>query len=582
MSTQAQNNAADLQDPLLDSNFDPDLDEYLVYHLDKELESERDFSAGDVVACLQYRATLAEPSRRLEPFLKMALRSAGVITATVPMLNAIVQGVPIEILADSGASYSILSSEMALKVAGPTWRQRVSLTGFQPRFELADGSFAGSVGKLSLPIRFRRTDKPVMHNFFVIEARSSMAILGVNFFMRAGAVLDFVKQRIVFRRLHRVKAVPFKIRRSAETIRGAQCPVFLEHDVILTAGQVADTMGHLEDTDPLIDGLATGFLEGPDWRGDGEPLLAACVTKFDRKDRAPVRLVNDTKETVTLAKGSLIGRFTPVPVVPDDPRYVSEECCALRLTRSEVKSSEDGQRRALDEGKEGKDGPNRAKNPESAGPSRPERKDSQPEENPKAQRARFIRILRPPEKERTVVGKNLELVHGVDQDGNSTQLAITTTSPEEWAKIGEENKMALESGESNTTPVPALAESSDDDTSDEEEDEEEQDSGNKNSELSAERQPERQQRIPPELRRAREWLQRIQRPRTPHIPPHRGKYGTHPERGRPSSHLNRATPSTRHLANPLPQSKGYLKKCGRSSMLAGDASERISMSDLWR
>ena len=121
----------------------------------------------------------------------MTLRTARLLTATVPMVS-VTLGAPeiaqeVEVLMDSGASYSILSSTVVRNILGDQWRDSLVTTGFLPRFELADGSSSCSIGTVQLPIKFRARDQPVSHSFFVLFSRKPMAILGVNFFMRTGA-----------------------------------------------------------------------------------------------------------------------------------------------------------------------------------------------------------------------------------------------------------------------------------------------------------------------------------------------------------------------------------------------------------
>ena len=342
-STSAKRAEAKLEDPYLDASFAPDLDDEFLFNLDKELDDDREFAASDIVACLRYRKDLQgqRDTWKKDALLRMNLRAARMVTATVPMLPTIVGDQHIDVLADSGASYSIISATMAQRLRGPVWRQHLVTSGFQPRFEMADGRFSGSIGRLMLPIRFRHTDKPVQHSFFVLEALGPVAILGVNFFMRTGAVIDFAKQRIVFRRLHRVKAVPFQIKQGCVTARGAVCPVLLEHDLTLQPNESADTMGYLENADPLYGSFATGIIEG--CGSDLRPItpVATCITKFNKRARAPIRLLNGGNEVMRVAKGSLVGYFTPIPVVPKDDRYLSEHCQALTVLPQAQKTEVD-------------------------------------------------------------------------------------------------------------------------------------------------------------------------------------------------------------------------------------------------
>ena len=291
-TTEAKDTENETPDPFDDDDFVPGLDDEFLYSLDKELEDEADFNVKDVVNCLRYRTQLVgtdrRTTRRREDLLKMTLRAARLVTATVPMLPASIGGHFIDILMDSGASYSILSTGMVRSLVGDSWRRLLVTGGFQPRFELADGRFKCSVGSVRLPVKFRDTDKHVLHDFFVLDAPGPLAILGVNFFMRTGAIIDFAKQRVIFRRLNKVKAVPFRIQQAAATARGAVCPIFLAHDVTLQPNEQADTMGYLEEKDPLAGFPCTGIVDRCCKGMIEDHMTAQCVTKFNNQTMSRV------------------------------------------------------------------------------------------------------------------------------------------------------------------------------------------------------------------------------------------------------------------------------------------------------
>ena len=94
--------------------------------------------------------------------------------------------------------------------------------------------------------------------FYVIDSGSQMTILGVDFFMKTGAVIDFSRRVVAFRKWKRAKAVPFRIRNPAAAaaspavvIHGARSPIYLAHDIQLQPGQVAHTACQLGTDDPL-------------------------------------------------------------------------------------------------------------------------------------------------------------------------------------------------------------------------------------------------------------------------------------------------------------------------------------------
>ena len=49
---------------------------------------------------------------------------------------------------------------------------------------------------------------------------------------------------------------------------------------------------------------------------------------------APTVLMNYSKKQATILKGTVIGYLEPIPVVPDDPRYWTRDCNALRMEPS--------------------------------------------------------------------------------------------------------------------------------------------------------------------------------------------------------------------------------------------------------
>ena len=317
-----------------DDFFDPDLDDEYLYSLVQALSDTSDFQAGDLVSALRHKA--ARGCDRESRLCLAILRKARLSQASVPYLTVYLSTVIASFLADSGASYSILSTRSVSDMLGGSWSDSIVRDGgWLPKFELADGSHTSAIGKVMLDIGFTEKGKRVRQNFFVLKSETPIAILGVDFFMRSGAVLNFATSKMSFRKLQGVRQVPFQVRR-ATTLRGASCPVYLDEPLRLLPGQKARVLGVLGDGDPLSSCTATGTIEPVGKGHQAGHAIKFSVTRFDCTDRATVEIWNESAEPSILKAGSLIACLVPAPVVPDDKRFLSDSCEPLRMITDQI------------------------------------------------------------------------------------------------------------------------------------------------------------------------------------------------------------------------------------------------------
>ena len=258
--------------------------------------------------------TEAYHSDRIEP--DMQARLASIIEASVPFIEVDMAGKPVKTLCDSGASYSILSVPTLVRLYGMAWRTKLK-AGVRclPRFELADGSFTKAAGMIDMEMSIHSNGRTVRQPFYVINTNREQAILGVDFFIRAGAVMNFSRKTIRFDRLHGVGKKRFEIAREA-TLRGAVAPVYLMREITLQPGEEIDVRGRMAGNDQLMGLQATGFIERAGHGNRRNHLTLESVTKFKgRAEAATIRIVNRDTSASTLLPGALIGYFTPTYAV---------------------------------------------------------------------------------------------------------------------------------------------------------------------------------------------------------------------------------------------------------------------------
>ena len=256
-------------------------------------------------------------------------RYASIITASVPYIDIRIHGNIVKTLCDSGASYSIISSSLIRKLLGESWQRQLNVRGYLPRFELADGSFSSALGKITLPMEMQQ-NKIVQQRFYILDTQSDQSILGVDFFIRSGAVLDFAKMTIRFQKLNRVKNKSFQIATEVPTLRGAVSPVYLSQAITLQPGEEVTTTCFLAATDPVCQHerqylRPTGII---DRGGKGTQLphiTATCVTRFGGEQHlAAMRIANLDTSPSRLEAGAVVGYFTPHSIITTDEKDATD------------------------------------------------------------------------------------------------------------------------------------------------------------------------------------------------------------------------------------------------------------------
>ena len=254
--------------------------------------------------------------RRCRPEPDMRARMASVVSASVPMIEISINKTDVRILCDSGASYSVMSTKTLRRISGENWERTVRRTGCLPRFELADGSFTRATGRVRLSLKIHPNTRGLQQSFYVISTEKEQAILGVDFFIRTGAVLNFAKKTLRFERLHGVRQRRFEIEQQARTLRGAMSPIYLLRKVQLEPGEEIATECFLADSDSLSGIRATGEVVEAGQGTKLRHMTIPCVTRFRKKSNtATVRIANVDTTASTLLPGTIVGYFTPKCVV---------------------------------------------------------------------------------------------------------------------------------------------------------------------------------------------------------------------------------------------------------------------------
>jgi len=252
------------------------------------------------------------------PNLKDA-RVAKIVEASVPHIS--LQLGPLKVtttcMADSGASYSVGTPATWMAVFGPDYTSRLVTDCWLPSFVLADNTTVLATGRIEVAMEFG-DGSSTTHLFYVIDTHGLSCILGVDFFLKTGACIDFKNETIHLTLPSPTGKVtlPFLIEKK-KTNRGALHPIFLKHDVLLPPKVSTIATACLQRKDTLSNFEVTGFV-APAHRGTKKSsALLSSLSKLRRKQGGVIALANASKEPAYLRKGTVVGYVSPVLVLPE-------------------------------------------------------------------------------------------------------------------------------------------------------------------------------------------------------------------------------------------------------------------------
>ena len=249
------------------------------------------------------------------------LRSCTAVKATVPVANVRVDrgGICLRTLWDSGASYTILTSRglQRMRKAGincPMFPPGRSA----PTFILADGSKRRPSAQIRIRMYFE--DYEYTHKAWLLEGGDFDMILGIDFFVRVGAQMNFAMdcQQITLAKIPGRPTVDFDIDTENDTFRGAVSPLFAPEAIIMQARKRYQTNLHTMDGDPIraassYEGIVERYGIGADARHCVAAALA-CV----KNGVVRCEITNFTDRDIVVPKGALLGYFLPMETVSED------------------------------------------------------------------------------------------------------------------------------------------------------------------------------------------------------------------------------------------------------------------------
>ena len=248
------------------------------------------------------------------------LRVSRIITASVPMSEIAVRLHRIQVLWDTGASFCCIGLKIVRVLYGSNWLQYCKKDAKCPTFELADGSRSSALGCIAVPLTLRTDGVVTWQEFFILPTETISCIIGVDFFCRFQARVDFGSpKRVTLPKLQNSIDFVFNIV-EANTVRGSVSPLFAPHDMTLNPADELTFSARLAQTDPLcglppLMGRVTRAFKGVDPRH-------CCANVFTTllHGKANVTVANVSSSTSILRKGSIVGYFRHADVVkPDDP-----------------------------------------------------------------------------------------------------------------------------------------------------------------------------------------------------------------------------------------------------------------------
>ena len=294
------------------------------------MEDDKDFDLSDLRDALLFKettdATTPADDAQRDVTLSEAIaraRTASVIEATVPHVRLHVgpQRVALRAMADSGASYSIITPSTLEKVCGKECR--VQDDCWLPTFILADNSKRPALGRITLDLHWRDGDH-LQHDFYVIPSPQDSCILGVDFFVRTGATINFAQNCITFRDLARMD---FKILPGMSN-RGALHPVYVKQSCVLRPSDTSVLRCSLGNLSPLYGLEVSGFIVPAH---KGLPLgtrVANSLSAFSTKGAGVLSVANLSAHASRVRSHALMGFFQPVQIQP--PSNPLPEAHALR------------------------------------------------------------------------------------------------------------------------------------------------------------------------------------------------------------------------------------------------------------
>jgi len=228
---------------------------------------------------------------------------------TVPITEVNLDGKRFEALWDSGSSYTIISQAAAQAALGEAYQRQLSKPNGMPRFKLADGSVTEPDGCVRLDIAPTSATACTKHTFWVVPSTPVQVILGVDFFTRSKAVINFAENAIWLRQFPKAAPVRFQLEAVTDA-DGEVCELLTAEDVVIPAHTVHHTLRlqptlHYEGLNGIVTPHGLGTQCSSRLSSHISPMSSGFVC---------AGLCNQTDQPVLIRRGTTVGIFTPAHV----------------------------------------------------------------------------------------------------------------------------------------------------------------------------------------------------------------------------------------------------------------------------
>jgi exodeoxyribonuclease-3 len=245
--------------------------------------------------------------------------------ANIPFLRASCEGVPVNVMLDSGAGLSVVTKpwlqahcpQLPVNATGPPGKENQS-------FQFVDGTLQPACGYVNIPLEVRTTEgntATIPWGYFVVNSTSPEAILGGDFLVDRNAVLSYARRALTFETTledDTYEDVPLYVRNiygGTATTRVATLQVSntvnLQNDTLIEANHEKWVRVVHPRTKPTGSYLEPHVLCGE--RADGQH---GAVVVMVHKGLLPgdaceslVKVYNPNSVTVRVARGQAIGEL---------------------------------------------------------------------------------------------------------------------------------------------------------------------------------------------------------------------------------------------------------------------------------
>ena len=211
-----------------------------------------------------------------------------------------INGVPCTILVDTGAAVTIVHRRI--------WdrgKRTATLEDNTSSVVTANGEPLKLLGKTK--VTFSLADRELTHNILVTESITQDCLLGSDFLIAHGCVVDLKARKLVMGPLS-TPIFHLQVTDQSQAI----CRVLMSETMVFRAGEERVCVGNV-DIPPFVTIGSAGVVEPKEGFEERSNLLLARTLVVPDNGCLPVRLANLTESPVTVYKGTNVAIFSPLP-----------------------------------------------------------------------------------------------------------------------------------------------------------------------------------------------------------------------------------------------------------------------------